>query len=384
MVIPKGGLFSPKSPRYYYRRSEDDASTVKTGSSVISLEKERGRSYSRSRKRLEELDDRSECISAADSSLDRQVFFPSSARSKSRHSDRIQRASSDMSSANRSRSESVSSSDDRPSRSRSKSRNRLMPSSSMMSESSSMTSRVASKLNKLAASVRMRDSPKAKTRDHLEDEKKILKLITDGLWSHDPKVIEDVLNKLSNLMFTVDEELKTFRRDAIFHSGGHLAIVQAMRRNIKHKGIATQGCRALANSTWETSDFMTAIAAVGGIGVILECMEQFPKDELVQICGACALRNLSSVKRIASIILERDGLKTVLSAMQSFQANSNIQECCCWTIAHLCLDKENKSYIEKGKCLQWIGAAVDNHPNETDVLASAKQASKRIWEIILA
>lgn len=384
MVIPKGGLFSPKSPRYYYRRSEDDdASTVKTGSSVISLDKERERSYSRGRNRLEDVHGRSDSISPADSSLDRQIFFPSSTRSQSRRSTGIHLSSSDMSST-RSRDESVASRDARSSRSRSKSRSRLISAPSALSESSSMTSRVTSKLNKLAASMRTRDSPKASKRDHLQDEKKILKLITDGLWSHDPKVIEDVLNKLSNLMFTVDEELKTFRRDAIFQSGGHLAIVQAMRRNTKHKGIATQGCRALANSTWETSDFMTAIAAVGGIGVILECMEQFPQDELVQICAACALRNLSSMKRIASIILERDGLKVVLSAMKTFQANSNIQECCCWTIAHLCLDKENKSYIEKGKCLQWIGAAVDNHPNETDVLASAKQASKRIWEIILA
>ncbi|GAX23839.1 hypothetical protein FisN_20Hh042 [Fistulifera solaris] len=382
MVIPKGGLFSPKSPRYYYRRSEDDASTVKTGSSVISLNKGRDRSYSRGRSRLDDTHDEYDTISPVDSSLDRQVFFPSNTRSKSRS--RLHLSSSDIL-ATRSRDESVASPDERQSRSRSKSRSRLAPSSSMMSESSSMTSRVTSKLNKLAASIRTRDSPKAAAkRDHLQDEKKILKLITDGLWSHDPNVIEDVLNKLSNLMFTVDEELKTFRRDAIFQSGGHLAIVQAMRRNSKHKGIATQGCRALANSTWETSDFMTAIAAVGGIGVILECMEQFPHDELVQICAVCALRNLSSMKRIASIILERDGLKTVLTAMQTFQMNSNIQECCCWTIAHLCLDKDNKSYIEKGKCLQWIGAAVDNHPNETDVLASAKQASKRIWEIILA
>ncbi|GAX18279.1 hypothetical protein FisN_20Lh042 [Fistulifera solaris] len=382
MVIPKGGLFSPKSPRYYYRRSEDDASTVKTGSSVISLNKGRDRTYSRGRSRFDDTHDEYDTISPDDSSLDRQIFFPSNTRSKSRS--RLHLSSSDMS-ATRSRDESAASPDERHSRSRSKSRSRLAPSSSMMSESSTMTSRVTSKLNKLAASIRTRDSPKAAAkRDHLQDEKKILKLITDGLWSHDPKVIEDVLNKLSNLMFTVDEELKTFRRDAIFQSGGHLAIVQAMRRNSKHKGIATQGCRALANSTWETSDFMTAIAAVGGIGVILECMEQFPHDELVQICAVCALRNLSSMKRIASIILERDGLKTVLTAMQTFKTNSNIQECCCWTIAHLCLDKDNKSYIEKGKCLQWIGAAVDNHPNETDVLASAKQASKRIWEIILA
>jgi hypothetical protein len=227
-------------------------------------------------------------------------------------------------------------------------------------------------------------SPSPSSTHHEDfDESYIQKLITEGLWNDKPEVIEDVLNKLSNLMFTSDENLKTKRRDAIYRAGGHLAIVQAMKRNQKAKGIQTQGCRSLANATWETSDFMNAITAVGGVDVILGAMKEFPKDEVVQICGSCAMRNLTSMKRIARMIVERNGLPIILNAMKNFPMNANIQECGCWTIAHLCLDKENVKYIQKVKCFSSIGAAADFHCKQPDVLVAARQATERLWEILL-
>jgi len=214
------------------------------------------------------------------------------------------------------------------------------------------------------------------------DETRIQKLITEGLWTETPDGVEEVLNQLSNLLFTNDEGIKTIRRDAMYRSGGHLAIVQAMKRNGHHKGIQTQGCRALANATWETSEFMHAICAVGGINAIVDAMTQFRKDEVVQICGSCALRNLTSLRKIAAMIVQRDGLPTIVAAMRTFPMNPNIQECGCWTIAHLCRDENMNGYMQKAKCFSVIGSAADYHPKHADVLMAARQASERLWNLI--
>ena len=216
----------------------------------------------------------------------------------------------------------------------------------------------------------------------LNDEALIRKLITEGLWSHNKDKLEIVLNKIGNLMFTADEKLKTKRRDAIFRAGGHLAIVQAMRRNPRSKGVQTQGCRALANATWETSDFMEAIAGVGGVEAILSAMTEFMKDEVVQICGACALRNLTSLKKIAKTVVEEDGFAVVVAAMRHFPMNANIQECGCWTIAHICMNKVNKPYIEGTRCFGTIGDAGDNHPKQPEVQKAARKASERLWAVM--
>lgn len=214
------------------------------------------------------------------------------------------------------------------------------------------------------------------------NESLIRKLITEGLWRDSHQELEVVLNKIGNLMFTNDESLKTIRRDAIYRSGGHLAIVQAMKKFPRAKGVQTQGCRALANATWETSDFMEAISAVGGVEVIVSAMKQFPKDEVVQICGCCALRNLTSMKSIAKLVLRSEGLLAAAQAMKAFPNNANIQECGCWTIAHVCLSTENKKYIEKIPCFGLVGNAVDRHHKQAEVLSAARQATERLWGVM--
>lgn len=251
-----------------------------------------------------------------------------------------------------------------------------VPSSPCVSSAISETSSLASPVSTSQAST-------GKSSKNDMDEAYIQKLLTEGLWSDQPGALEDVLNKVSNLLFTSDEKLKTKRRDAIYRAGGHLAIVQAMKRHGSHKGIQTQGCRALANATWETSEFMQAITAVGGVDVIIGAMQSFAQDEVVQICGSCALRNLSSLLPIAKMIVGHNGLPVVLRAMQTFPMNANIQECGCWTIAHLCLDKGNVKYFQRTSCFGTIGAAADQHSKQPDVLLAARQATERLWNILL-
>jgi hypothetical protein len=209
----------------------------------------------------------------------------------------------------------------------------------------------------------------------------ILKLITKKLRSNSKQAVECALNEIGSLLFTANAELKMARRDAVFRSGGHVAIVEAMTKFPRTIGVQTQGCRALANATSEMGELMCSLSAVGGVKAVLAAMTAFPGDEVLQICGSCALRNFTALPTTAKLVLREEGFSVTVKAMENFPMNANIQVCGCWIIAHVCLDKGNKVYLQGARCFGLIGDAADNHPKQQHVQKAARQAAERVWEL---
>ena len=79
--------------------------------------------------------------------------------------------------------------------------------------------------------------------------------------------------------------------------------------------------------------------------------------------------------RQSSIRLTADWLADVKSGMVFFLF-------CLWTIVNLCLRKENRSVLEKARCLSTVASAIDNHPRCNPVKMAAQSALQHLLEIM--
>ena len=242
---------------------------------------------------------------------------------------------------------------------------------------------VSEKGESFTQSVYTRDAgfPKAM----MGEEAAINKLILEDLWSEDAETVERGLKKLSGILgIKKSSEHAARNREVIFRAGGHLAIVQAMKKHRNSDAVQGEGCRVLGIAAEEIADSgnENAIATVGGIDSILTSMRNFRGDEQIQDFGCGALQNLTGLEENSKLLLEREGLTAILMAMQNFPESTLIQESACWTIVNLCQRKENKQKIEKAKCLSCIASVIDNHPRVPQCKIAAQEALRSVLDLI--
>jgi hypothetical protein len=217
------------------------------------------------------------------------------------------------------------------------------------------------------------------------EEAAIKRLITEDLWNDNAETVERGLKKLSGILGMKKTSPNAARnQDIIFRAGGHLAIVQAMRKHKSSEEVQGEGCRALGIVAEEIMDSgnENAIAIVGGIDAILAAMRTFRNDEQIQDFGCGALQNLTGLGENAQILVEQEGLSVVLMSMRSFPKSTLVQESACWTIVNLCLQKENKAKIEKSRCFSTVASAIDNHPRCEQVKIAAHEALQHLLKLL--
>ena len=217
------------------------------------------------------------------------------------------------------------------------------------------------------------------------EEAAINRLILEDLWSDSPATVESGLKKLSGILgIKKSSENSSRHRDMIFRAGGHLAIVQAMKKHKNSNGVQGEGCRALGIAAEDiaNSENENAIATVGGIDAILTAMRAFRDDEQIQDFGCGALQNLTGMDATARLLLDREGLTAVLIAMRNFPDSTLIQESACWTIVNLCQQRENRQKIEKARCLSCIASVIDNHPRSDRLKLAAEEALNSVLSLI--
>lgn len=217
------------------------------------------------------------------------------------------------------------------------------------------------------------------------DETAIRRLVTSDLWSDNAGRAEQGLKKLSNILgVKKSAQTSLANRTIVFKAGGHLAIVQAMRKHRSHEGVQAEGCRALGIAAEDIADpeNENAIAMIGGIDAILSSMRHFSNNEVIQDFGCGALQNLTGLEENAKIMMEKDGLQVVLIAMRKFPHNSLVQESACWTLVNLCMVRQHKTKLEKAKCLNIVASAIDNHPRSIPVKQAATEALKHVLDML--
>jgi len=77
-------------------------------------------------------------------------------------------------------------------------------------------------------------------------------------------------------------------------------------------------------------------------------------------------------KASAHFVNELDGIGMVVGAMKQFADDSPLQRRCCLLLAHFGSQKNLRATVQKANVGSLVGAALDNHPNDAELVISVK------------
>ena len=168
-------------------------------------------------------------------------------------------------------------------------------------------------------------------------------------------------------------------KTAIVVAGGIPVVLVAMTAHTWHAGVQEVGCRALSNLT--VSDTATAIAAAGSIRVVLSAMRAhtgvsswfwqrggiFTGHARVQEQGCAALTNLSVIADNRTAIAAAGGIPVVLAAMKAYSGDVSVQDYGCGALATLAVNVDNNTAIAAAGGISVVLAAMKEHIGHADV-----------------
>jgi hypothetical protein len=231
----------------------------------------------------------------------------------------------------------------------------------------------------------------------------IPKIILTELWQNDKARVRAGLKQLANLCFPTAEPqnrgpattvVVNCNRRAVYEAGGYAAIVGAMIRWMNSPDIGAEGCRALHNATTMDSNnnnchsavYRDSAVKVGALEIVLATMRRFSNDRYVQRVGCGALYSLvkNSCKHATRLVTELDGMKTIVTGMQSFPDSRRLQMWACFVIEDLTQWETtlNEHIVDSG-ALVVLAAAIGNYRevHSSEIMAiqeKARNAMKRL------
>jgi hypothetical protein len=168
------------------------------------------------------------------------------------------------------------------------------------------------------------DSDVEETNTQPEEAVNYVKPISD-LWSDDRNAIEKALTDLYDYA-GVDEILRL---------GGHMAIVQVLKKKLEDDLIQEKGIQALYIFTDSTPGKLL-VGDIGGVDAILAGMKQHPEAINVQTWGCDAIANLlKNTKPNAARFAESDGITQVIAAMKAHPDDAHVQWHGCLALFYL-------------------------------------------------
>jgi len=100
----------------------------------------------------------------------------------------------------------------------------------------------------------------------------------------------------------------------------------------------------------------------GGLKQILSVMEHFPDNSNLQQYGSIILSKLSSFECYQLEIFEHGGIKALISAMTTHSLDASIQESACFTLLNLCSHINLKEAMSNDGAIDSISIAMVMHP----------------------
>jgi hypothetical protein len=199
-----------------------------------------------------------------------------------------------------------------------------------------------------------------------------VKLISD-LWSDDRNVIENALTGLADLCHHDDDDEREICR-----LGGHMAVVQVLKKHMDHVLIQEEGIRALWNFTYPTLA-KVLVGDIGGVEVILTGMKRYPEYEFVQRAGCGAIANLLwETKLNAESFEASDGIAQVIAAMKNHPDNEDVQVNGCGALFNMCEWAEYRPLIFAAGGAVTIATVMEKYSNNPRVREASQNAMQTL------
>jgi hypothetical protein len=216
------------------------------------------------------------------------------------------------------------------------------------------------------------------TKTQLEEEvtltitENCVKLISD-LWSDDRNAIEKALTNLADLCHHDDDDEREICR-----LGGHMAVVQVLKKHMDHVLIQEEGIRALWNFTYPTLA-KVLVGDIGGMEVILTGMKRYPEYANVQRAGCGAIANLLwETKRNAERFEASDGIAHVIAAMKDHPDNEDVQVNGCGALFNMCEWAEYRPLIFAAGGAVTIATVMEKYSDNPRVREASQNAMQTL------
>jgi hypothetical protein len=163
----------------------------------------------------------------------------------------------------------------------------------------------------------------------------IVKLLSI-LWIEDDRTaIAAALTGLTDLCYETNDLRGTNKRETR-RLGGHVAVVQVVKKHVDDPLIQEEGIRALSNFT-HSALAKVLVGDIGGVEVVLAGMKRHPQAENVQWVGCGAIANmLHETKRDAARVEESDGIAQAIAAMKAHPEDEDVQFHGCGALEIVC------------------------------------------------
>jgi hypothetical protein len=230
-------------------------------------------------------------------------------------------------------------------------------------------------LASMAAARRQREQQDALNRSFIAPSDSnlnpIARLLVHDLWKDSDKEIEKALVEL-RLRCSPGEE-KEANIAEMYASGGHSAIVGAMRRWYKHADLQVEACNVLHHASSSMSDdFALAATRCGVFATVCLVMKNFPDNEMVQSSACGALYNLTctSDKGPSRELIDAGCLEYVIHAMKSFPKASILQKRGCLALCSLARWKDFQQPLLDSGAVSVLLGVLSEYSDSTDMNAS--------------
>jgi hypothetical protein len=155
---------------------------------------------------------------------------------------------------------------------------------------------------------------------------------------------------------------------AVFHSGGALGILAAIRNFPLRSKLLGVTFAALWSMISPEPELQRAVARMDSLKVVMHALASHAAIEAVQMHGCALLRLLlSHDPRLKRSMACSGGVNIVLQAMRRFSFSAAVQEHCCGVVWDLVYNRESQANIASQGGIGDLICAMDSHPEETEV-----------------
>jgi hypothetical protein len=160
--------------------------------------------------------------------------------------------------------------------------------------------------------------------------------------------------------------------------GGHIVVVQVLKKKVDDARIQEEGIRALWNFAHPTLAKML-VGDIGGVEVILTGMKRHPEYENLQRAACGAIKNiLDQTKRNAEPFKESDGIAQVIAAMKAHPENEDVQLYGCTALLHMSQLEEYRPLIFAAGGAVTIATVMEKYSDNPSVRETSQKAMQTL------
>lgn len=202
----------------------------------------------------------------------------------------------------------------------------------------------------------------------------ILTLLMDELPKDDPHAVGTALHKLADYCHNGKTKNAVDNQNIIFTNGGHLAIVQAMKKFVDKAEVQVYGLGAVMNLTSRSEEHKMLLAQIGGIEMIVKSMDAHIGDAVIQRRGCGSLANILQDSEANGIRLDQGhGITSIVAAMNAFPDDARVQFYGLRTFSSLTHWEECEAHILGARGASTVSAALENHGDDAEVIKEARK-----------